>query len=346
MVDEEELVERIPSEEEDKEIGVPIYKIVSYPSDPTLEVINDKWVRGEVLISGFQRKWVWTHAQASKLVDSFLLGLPVPPIFVYKDTSQKQIVIDGQQRLRTIHSFFDGKLPDGSDFFLKGVSPQWEGKRYDTLDESDRIRLRDSVLRVVVVEQLDPKDMTSIYHIFERLNTGGTALSAQEVRNCIYHGPFNDLIVELNNDKVWRQIFGATYLASRMRDIELVLRFLALYEELPSYMKPMKQFLNMFMGKHQQDNSREPYESIFRGTMRRIYDTLGSKTFHLKRGINVAAFDSVAIAFARSKSTPKDIKDKFQKLTTNPSYIDAIRSNTTDVEVLKRRVKLAEELLF
>lgn len=346
MIDEEQLVEEILSEEEDKEIGVPVYKIVAYPSDPTLEVVNEKWLREEILVMGFQRRWVWTHVQASKLIDSFLLGLPVPPIFVYKLPSQIQVVIDGQQRLRTIHGFFSGELPDGGEFFLKGVSPQWEGKRYDTLDEPDRIRFRDSVLRVVIVEQLDPKDMTSIYHIFERLNTGGTALSAQEVRNCVYHGPFNDLIIDLNDDKIWRRIFGTDYLDRRMRDIELILRFLALYEDLPSYTKPMKQFLSTFMGKHQPDNSRGPYESTFRNTIRRIDKALGARPFHIKRGINVAAFDSVAVAFAKSKSIPKDIIDRFQKLKANPSYIDAISSSTTDVEVLMRRMKLAQEILF
>jgi len=346
MIDEEKLVEKIPSEEEDKEIGVSIYKIVSYPSDPTLEVINEKWVREEIVVSGFQRRWVWTHVQASKLIDSFLLGLPVPSVFVYKLPSQKQVVIDGQQRLRTVHGFFSGKLPDGTDFFLKGVSPQWEGKRYDMLDEPDRIRFRDSILRVVIVEQLDPKDTTSIYHIFERLNTGGTALSAQEVRNCVYHGPFNDLIVELNADRVWRHIFGVTRPDPRMRDIELILRFLALYENSPSYTKPMKQFLSEFMSKHRNDTSREPYESTFRNTIRRIHEALGARPFHIKRGINVAVFDSVAVAFARARSTPKDITDRFQKLKVNPSYNDAISSSTTDIDVLRRRMKLAQEILF
>ena len=68
MIDEEQLVEEILSEEEDKEIGVPVYKIVAYPSDPTLEVVNEKWLREEMLVMGFQRRWVWTHVQASKVV--------------------------------------------------------------------------------------------------------------------------------------------------------------------------------------------------------------------------------------------------------------------------------------
>jgi len=346
MSNEEELIEKIPSEEEDNEIGVSIYKIVSYPSDPTLELLHEKWLRNEIVIPPFQRGWVWKHPQASKLVESFLLGLPVPAIFVYKEPSQKQVVIDGQQRLRTIWGFFEGKLPDGSNFYLKGVSPQWEGKYYNTLDEAERIRFRDSVLRVVIVEQLDPKDTTSIYHIFERLNTGGTGLTPQEVRNCVYHGVFNDLMVELNKDTTWRSIFGSDKADNRMRDAELIIRFLALFDNADSYTKPMKQFLNNYMVKHQMDSAREPYQSTFLNTIKRVHDALGSKPFHIKRGINVAVFDSVTIAFAHSTFTPNDIAKRFRTLLANPSYQAAVSSGTTDVDTVKGRIKLAQEILF
>lgn len=344
--EEEELLEKIQSEEEDKETGVPIYKIVSYPADPTLELLTEKIRRGEITIPKFQRGWVWKPVQASRLIESFLLGLPVPAIFVHKEPSQKQIVIDGQQRLRTIVGFFEGKLPDGVNFYLRGVSPQWEGKYYKDLTEAERIRLRDSVLREVIVEQLDPKDNTSIYHIFERLNTGGTGLTPQEVRNCIYHGPFNDLMAELNQDSTWRQIFGASDADARMRDIELIVRFLALFEEGESYTKPMKQFLNNYMVAHQLDTKRDPYASSFLNTIKRIHDALGSKPFHIKRGINVAVFDSVAVGFARSASVPRDITKRYEKLLANPSYEETISSHTTDVDIIKRRIRLAKETLF
>jgi len=346
MNQEDELVEEIPSEEEDKETGVPIYKIVSYPADPTLELLNEKIARGEIIIPKFQRGWVWKPVQASRLIESFLLGLPVPAIFVYKEPSQKQVVIDGQQRLRTITGFFKGKLPDGSDFYLRGVDPQWEGKYYSNLSEEERIRLRDSVLRQVIVEQLDPKDNTSIYHIFERLNTGGTGLTPQEVRNCTYHGPFNDLIVELNRDSTWRQIFGTSDADARMRDIELIVRFLALYDKIDSYAKPMKQFLNDYMAEHQMETNREPHESKFINTIKRIHEAFGPKPFHIKRGINVAVFDSVSIAFAESVTTPRNIVRRFEKLLANPSYEETISSGTTDVDTVKRRVNLAQEILF
>ena len=347
MSDEEMLIEEIPSEQEDEETELPIYKIASYPADPTLEVLYQKWQRDEILIESFQRGWVWKPVQASRLIDSFLLGLPVPEIFVYKEpSSQKWILIDGQQRLRTICGFFEGKLPDGSKFYLREVSSQWEGRYYADLDEADIRRFRDSVLRVIIVEQLDPKDDTSIYHIFERLNTGGTQLKAQEVRNCVYHGHFNDFLRELNKDSTWREIVGIGNADPRMRDIELIVRFLALLEKGDSYEKPMKQFLNKYMKRHRRITKTKPYASTFLNTANKVLKNLGPRPFHLKRGINVAVFDCVMIAFAQSTKIPDDIKDRFSKLKENPSFQEAIKVHTTDVDKVATRMKLARKILL
>ena len=342
--DDELAVEEIESEDEDLEEGVPIYKIGSYPSDPTLEGLYLKYQREEIIIPRFQRGWVWKPAQASKLIDSFLLGLPVPSIFVYKEASGKQIVIDGQQRLRTIWGFFDGVLPDGSPFYLRGVSPQWAGLYYKDLNEVDKIRFRDSILRTVIVEQINPQDTTSIYHIFERLNTGGTWLTAQEVRNCSYHGVFNDMVFELNEYKNWRAVFGVEKLDARMRDLELIVRFLALNEG--SYVKPMKSFLNLFMGKHQWEKDVEKYRRIFVDTIDKVFENLGPRPFHIKRGINAAVFDSVTVAFAKDSKIPKDIKNRYLKLLANVNYQDTITAHTTDVDAVKQRLELAQEVLF
>ncbi len=347
MNDDEMLIEEIPSEQEDEESELPIFKIAAYPADPTLEVLYQKWQRNEMSIESFQRGWVWKTVQASRLIDSFLLGLPVPPIFVYKEPrSQKWIIIDGQQRLRTICGFFEGKLPNGGNFYLRGVSPQWEGKYYTNLDETDRIRFRDAVLRVIIVEQQDPKDDTSIYHIFERLNTGGTQLKAQEVRNCVYHGPFNDFLRELNKDGTWREIGGVENADPRMRDIELIVRFLALLERGDSYEKSMKQFLNRYMKRHQKVTKIEPYAKVFLDTANKVIKSLGPRPFHLKRGINVSVFDCVMVAFAKSTKIPHDIKVRFQKLKENPSFVEAISLHTTDVDKVAIRMKLAREILF
>jgi len=347
MSAEEIVIEEIPSEKEDEESEVPIYKIVSYPADLTLEILHKKWQRDEILVQSFQRGWVWKPKQASRLIDSFLLGLPVPAIFVYKEPStEKWAIIDGQQRLRTVCGFFDGKLPDGSDFYLIGVTPKWEGMFYKDLKETDARRLRDAVLRAVIVEQQDPKDDTSIYHIFERLNTGGTGLTPQEVRNCVYHGPFNDFLRSLNKDVTWREIVGTNNPDPRMKDIELIVRFLALLEGGASYFKPMKKFLSDYMSKHKNDTKQKPYHDAFLNAVSKVLKTLGPRPFHVRRGINIAVFDAVILAFAGADSPPSNVKDRYQKLLRNPSFIDAISVHTTDVDRVKTRIKLAREILF
>jgi hypothetical protein len=345
VTDDELAVESIPSEDEDEESELPIYRISSYPSDPMLEGLWIKKKRDEFVVPHFQRGWVWSATQASRLVESFLLGLPVPSIFVYKESTGKQLIIDGQQRLRAIWGFFEEVLPDeGGKFYLRGVDPKWNGLTYNQLDEADRIRFRDSILRVLIVEQVDPTDITSIYHIFERLNTGGTGLTTQEVRNCTYHGTFNDMLFEINKYANWRYIFGINKADARMRDIELITRFFALYEL--EYVKPMKGLLNIFMGIHQWDKDVEVYKNLFINTIDKVYASLGAKPFHVKRGINAAVFDSVMVAFARNKIIPNDIANRYTKLLANNSFRDGIRAHTTDTDTVKQRLKLAAGVLF
>ena len=343
----DDIFEVLDSEVEDATAAVPIYTINSYPTDPTLEVLHIRWHRNEIEIPRFQRGWVWTHTQASQLIESFLLGLPIPGIFLYREpTNLKLLVIDGQQRLRAVWGFFDGHLPNVPEFYLRDVDPRWEGNKYTDLTEPDRIRLRDAVLRATIVEQTSPNDNSSIYHIFERLNTGGTHLNPQEIRNSAAHGPFNERIKELNKNADWRQIFGRPQPDTRMRDVELVVRFCALLEGSEQYSKPMKTFLNDFMKKHQADESDQPFQEDFAETVHRVVAALGPRPFHVRRGLNAAVFDSVMIAFARSDSTPTDIQTRWQSLLRNPSFDSATRSSTTDVDTVKRRIEIAMHTLF
>ena len=344
--DKDDDIEVIPSEVEDADAWSPVYKIISYPADYTLEVLNQKRERDEIVVPPFQRGWVWTTTQASRLVESFLMGLPVPSIFLFKKHSGSMLVIDGQQRLQAVASFFQGLLPDGKKFALKGVHPKWEGKTYASLEESDAINFRDSVLRAIIVDQIDPGDDSSVYHIFERLNTGGTSLTPQEVRNCVYSGPFTNLISTLNTYDNWRLVFGAKEPNRYMRDVELVLRFLALYEEGDYYRKPMKSFLNQYASKHQTLPGTFEYERVFKGTIDRVYQSLGEKPFHIKQGINVAAFDAVTVAFARTESIPDDIAARYYALRENDDFNRAISSSTTDELSVHQRIEIASAILF
>jgi hypothetical protein len=341
--DEEMPVEAVPSEAEE-DVSVPIYKIRVYPSDPTLEVLYSRWSRDEIIVTEFQRGWVWKPTQASKLVESFLAGLPVPPIFIYREESGKEIIIDGQQRLRTVAGFFECKLPDGSPFYLRGVSSQWDGKDYKTLNESDKNRFKQSILRVIIVEQIEPGDTSSMYEVFSRLNTGGTALSPQEVRNSSCHGPFNDMLKDLNKIDAWRSVFGTTKPDTRMRDIELIARFLALDDS--TYTKPMKKFITDFMYRRKQLADNDKYKQKFIRTVTAVYEKLGTKPFNILRGINAAVFDSVMVAFARNVDYPADIRIRFNKLIKMKSYLETVSASTTDEDTVRERIRIAQEVLF
>lgn len=343
-------IEKIPSEIEDREEDISPYKIISYPADYTLKGLHDKWVADEIYVPSFQRRYVWTINQASSLIESFLLGLPVPAIFLYRERpTQKLLVIDGQQRLRSVFGYFDGKFPDiNQRFFLRKVKPQWDGLLFDELTNSDQIRLRDSVLRAIIVEQVDPKDDTSMFHIFKRLNTGGTTLKPQEIRNALYHGPFATLLDELNRLRIWRALLGAEEPDKRMRDVELILRLISLAEQSDRYYKPMKDFMSGFMKASNLDTSNfERYEHNFVTAVENAVGKLGPKPFHIKRGLNAAAYDSVMVAFYRHwRQCPPDIDERYRNLLYNEAYLSYISVATTDVDTVKKRIELAEQRLF
>src|SRR5690606_13194540 len=128
----------------------------------------------------------------SRFIESLLMGLPVPGVFLAREASNKLLVIDGQQRLKTLEYFCRGVFgSSGREFRLRGIKSRFENLTYDTLHEDDRRRLDDYTIHATIIQQDEPKqDDSSVYHIFERLNTGGMQLVPQEIRACVYHGSF------------------------------------------------------------------------------------------------------------------------------------------------------------
>ena len=244
------------------------YEVSSYGADPEVEVLVNRLNRGDIYIPPFQRDYVWNQPEASRFIESLLLGLPVPGIFLAVDpASGKQIVIDGQQRLKTLQFFFAGvfnpKPDDASQrvFSLIRVQPHYEGRTFKTLDENDRIRLQTSIVHATVVKQLEPtEEDTSLYHIFERLNSSGRRLTDQEMRIALFHGKLIEKIKEVNLHDAWRTAFGRIH--SRLKDQELILRFFAFYESLDTYSRPMGEFLNRYASSHRNPTEEMLEQSI------------------------------------------------------------------------------------
>ncbi len=360
MVAESSPLEQIPSEIADAATSPAEYEIATYPADFTLQVLHSKWRQGEIVVPSFQRQFVWTQTQASRLIESFMLGLPVPSIFLYTDRkTEKFLVIDGQQRLKSVFYFFEGFFGDEIRgrrpvFRLTGLnsSSRWSGRSFQdlkTTDEPSAIRLQNSVLRSFVVKQLNPKDDTGVYHVFERLNTGGTLLKGQEIRNCVYDGSFNALLKDLNLNPLWRSVFGKRAPDSRMRDVELILRFLALHEAASDYFKPMKDFLSHFMSENRAIDAQRlaAIRFIFERTVSNLNAALGPKPFHLHRGINTAVFDAVTVALADARPHQLSAaRESFAKLVRSPEFMQLTSTATTDVEAVKSRLAIARGALL
>ena len=146
-------------------------------SDPTVEA------------AGFQRAFVWRRAQMDKFIESLLLGFPVPGIVLVQQADKRYLVLDGQQRLGTLASFYKG-THDGQSFVLKNVAPEYSGLTYKALNDAQRRTLDNTFIQAIIVKtDGTPSSLDAVYQVFERLNSGGTQLTGHEIRVALYAGP-------------------------------------------------------------------------------------------------------------------------------------------------------------
>lgn len=332
------------------------YEVSSYGADPEVEVLVNRLNRGDIYIPPFQRDYVWNQPEASRFIESLLLGLPVPGIFLAVDpASGKQIVIDGQQRLKTLQFFFAGVFNPKPDdisqrvFSLIKVQPHYEGRTFKTLDENDRIRLQTSIIHATVVKQLEPSEEdTSLYHIFERLNSSGRRLTDQEMRIALSHGKLIELIKQVNLHDTWRAAFGRIH--SRLKDQELILRFFAFYENLEEYSRPMGEFLNRYASSHRNPSEEklEQLASIFCRTIDYFNQSVGPKPFRLTTTLNAAIYDSCMVGLAHrlshtDKPSPNTscIANAYSNLLRSEAYLEVVSRSTADESFVRRRMDLA-----
>lgn len=324
------------------------------PSDPTLELLVNQFNRGDIIIPFYQRRYVWKIEQASRLVESFLMGLPVPQIFLYVNDEDQMEVIDGQQRILSMKYFMDGFFDNGDNdqkqvFKLKGLSERssFNGKTFQDLDLKDQRKLRNSTLRAINIKQIRPSNRNdSVFHIFERLNTGGTQLRPQEIRNAVYRGNIVKELETLNDNKNWRKIIGKK--DKNQKDIEIILRLLSLYKNHNQYEGPMVSFLNNFMSKNRDFNSdmNVEFKNKFPNVVKKIAESV-EKPFRPNRALNAASLEAIMVALFE---TERDICDddfiqRYKLIMENDDFKDCISKSTTNNIVLKKRITIAKEII-
>ena len=280
-------------EEDDRDRDVIDYDLSATPNDFNVSTLFNYIESGIIIIPGFQRHYVWDVKRASRLIESLILGLPVPQLFLYEEARNKLLVIDGQQRLMSIYYFIKQRFPRGEArsklrkvFEEEGAIPDYvlhndkyftnfrlqlpaqlpgqlnplKGLSYATLGER-KLQLDLRPIRNVVVKQNSPKnDDSSIYEIFSRLNSGGVNLTPQEIRLSLYHSDFYDMLISMNVDERWRRILGGRGPDLHLKDVEVLLRIFAMLTDAQNYSPSMMKFLNKFSRKCQtQDQEKNLY---------------------------------------------------------------------------------------
>ena len=328
-----------------QETESPRLEVEYYGADFPVDTLVKRMAEKEFIIPGFQRKYIWKEEEASRFIETLLLGLPSPSLFLAKDKfSKKYLVIDGQQRLKTLQYFFQGFFPNGKVFKLKNVVQQLEGLTYSKLPLSERRELDNAIIHCIIIsESYDPR---GIFYLFERLNTTGTPLNPQEIRNAIYHGSFSELLQDLSNNETWRELYGKDDI--RANEQEHILRFLALHFDLENYSGNMKNFLNQFMLKNKDLDiiSENEMKNIFIKTIDFLKNCIGSKVFYEKKKFQIL-FDSVMLLTAQELEKGLECSKfkKFYELLINDKHFWSFsQPSTTNRKNLMTRLEYVKEL--
>jgi hypothetical protein len=345
-IDMEIVGEETPEELDDEDV---IYQINTFGADFDVDGLVKRFDRGDIFTPKFQRNFVWTWPQASKFIESILLGLPIPSVFLYREeATQKLLIVDGLQRLTTLHSFKKGRFQHNDRIFrLKDVKSRYEGKTLEELAEEDQRRFEDAIIHAMVIQQMSPDgENSSVFHIFDRLNSNGTPLQPQEMRAAVYHGSFQELLGTLNENSNWREIFGPVH--RRAKDQELILRFLALKHDRDNYQRPMKGFLNTYMNKVRNvaGADAQSLEKCFLSTISRAHEALGKQAFRPARSMNVAFFDALMVAISEAPgATEAEIKAASVELIKNEDFMTLTSEATSNEPNVLGRIQLAKDVL-
>ncbi len=345
------------SEEEESD---PSPEPVSYSgTDFDVEGLVRRLERGDIVVpsfgvqdqtvetAGFQRSFVWRRPQMDRFIESLLLGYPVPGIMFVQQKDRRYLVLDGQQRLRTLLAFYTG-IHEGVEFALKNVADALRGLTYKSLDAERKRTLDNSFLQATILKT-DGSDssLEAIYQIFERLNSGGTQLTAHEIRVALYSGPFIEFLTHLNEHQSWRVLYGQP--SPRLRDQELILRFIALYISPGEYRRPLKRFLNDFVNRHRDmsEFDRTLVEQRFGRATSLLEQSVGREGLRTRGGaINAALTEALLVGLARrldigTEPNSTAVEKAAQAIVVDTSLQQAISSATADEESVRTRLAIA-----
>ncbi|WP_158653853.1 DUF262 domain-containing protein [Helicobacter cetorum] len=312
-----------------------IRDLKTYYDEETQKEYKDRLLR---LDPEFQRGGdIWELDQKSQLIESVLMGIPIPIFYFFENEYGQQDVIDGRQRLGTFFAFMDNEFELVELNILKDLN----NKKFQDLEPILRTKIQRYQLLVYVIQPPTPPRIK--YDIFDRVNRGGTQLSGQEIRNALYQGESTKLLDLLANDKNFKNALGS-FNNKRMKDKNMILRFLGFYllynDKMEyEYRSDMDEFLVEVMKylNRQNDSVLNSLKEMFRITMKNVYAILGNSAFRFNskeriRPINVSLFEAISYLFTllnEKMLQQKNLKEKIERLKENMDKTGYFKSGTS-----------------
>lgn len=334
------------ADEGDLEVDLKAPGIIIEKNDRSLSEFQRWYKSGRLIIDpDWQRQYVWENRRASKLIESILIDVPIPVIYLAKNEEGRYEVIDGLQRLTSVFRFFDNEFPLSGLEIVRDLNR----KHYRDLPTKHQNKLNDYTLRTFELAEQTPKDL--MFLIFERLNTGGVALNDMEIRNSLFRGSLNQLIKKLATDENFVTALSQRRLSRRMQDRALVLRFLAFYERTHLKLRSgLKRFLNEFLEAYRNPSAQKlkEYEDQFQKAMKASVTIFGEDAFRLRRewrsGVavtgewatrpNAAIFQVISTSFTRydlgqlTRSADAIYEEYLDLVTADETWRDYVRRAT------------------
>jgi hypothetical protein len=338
-------------------------------------VKKERWIN---LRPEYQRRSVWDTAKRSLFIESLLLNIPIPPIFLFEKALSRYEVMDGQQRLNAIIDFYE------NGFALKGLEKWSElnGARFKDLPDLlrrglDRRRISATVILAETTKELDfgQKDIRKL--VFERLNQGGQTLLPQELRNCLYSGCFNDLLSQLAGNPIFTAIWEIppyhdhvdskgnadstlqnNPLYKRMRDCEIVLRFFA-FQDTKRIKGSVRAILDQAMEDRLSTTEREAevLGALYIDVLTACHELFGKRTFLLrnKKGkseLSIPLYDGVMFAMSRHLEDMKTlmankaaILGRLDALMASEEAYDLMVGRANTSATIRQRLHLLEQVI-
>ena len=355
--------------EDDKEIRSDVCEAEVYPTavnvtkdDSSVFELKRQYDRDRIELSpSYQRASVWNKKQKSELIESILMGIPLPIMYFFQDNQGIKQVVDGKQRLTTLFDFLDNQFTLSELTVMPGL----KGKKFDDLDGLYQGKIEDYKLSINVIKPPTPDRIK--FDIFDRVNRGGTRLNNQEMRNAIYQGEATKLLDRLKDDENFKKATDDSIRSKVMKDRYMILRFIAFFlwkdkllitksgeiieyrSDIDSFLGKTMEFLN-FTSSETIDN----IEHLFKKAMSNSYKILGSNGFRVstyyneyyKRPVNMALFEVLSYLMTKVNSVDnKRLLDKINSLINDNEFYESITTPVDSTVKVNKRFDYIDKLI-